>query len=572
MSSKIKPTTAAAFNIVFTKNELDRLESKIDQRALSLAEELEFISREVQSGNAFRKSKQGPKGDKGDTGSVGPEGKQGPKGDRGERGEQGPKGERGDVGPIGLTGPIGLQGGQGEKGDVGPVGPVGPRGRDGVDGAQGERGARGEKGDKGEQGFPGLQGAKGDKGDRGEQGEKGDQGPKGERGDPGKQGAKGDKGDRGEKGEAGASAPDLTPKFEELRESFEKEIQTHQNEINKRIDQRLNTISARATGGGGATGGGSFKILDNADVEYKHISEVGDGDVLAFDAAKKKFVATPANLAGGDGTLDSSQLFGLIDSDYILGIVSPGGIITTEQYSGDAFNASTGFNVSETTGAYLIDGEPILSHGNGAITSNTAVGLDALDNNLTGTNNTAVGFEALKMSLEASYNTAFGAGAGSALISGDYNVIIGGNDGSMIEGLSNQLVLSDGQGNTKIHMDSANSLYVGANADVNLSSLTITETDSVATVPIDSFSIAYRTARFTIQIHETINNIHQSAEVLLLHDSVSPRLTVFGVLTTSDSDLGNFSADINNNDVRLLTTPSSANHMVYKVLRSSIKS
>lgn len=561
MSSKIKPTTAAAFNIVFTKNELDRLESKIDQRALSLAEELEFISREVQSGNAFRKSKQGPKGDKGDTGSVGPEGKQGPKGDRGERGEQGPKGERGDVGPIGLTGPIGLQGGQGEKGDVGPVGPVGPRGRDGVDGAQGERGAQGEKGDKGEQGFPGLQGAKGDKGDRGEQGEKGDQGPKGERGDPGTQGAKGDKGERGEKGEAGASAPDLTPKFDELRETFEKEIQTHQNEINKRIDQRLNTISARATGGGGATGGGSFKILDNADVEYKHISEVGDGDVLAFDAAKKKFVATPANLAGGDGTLDSSQLFSLIDSDYILNIISPGGNTN-----------SNNFNIVDSFGGILINNETILSHGNNGLTSNTAVGLDALDNNLTGTNNTAIGFEALKNSLDASYNTAFGSGAGSALISGDYNVIIGGNDGSMIEGLSNQLVLSDGQGNTKIHMDSANSLYVGANADVNLSSLTITETDSVATVPIDSFSIEYRTARFTIQIHETINNIHQSAEVLLLHDSVSPRLTVFGVLTTSDSDLGNFSADINNNDVRLLTTPSSANHMVYKVLRSSIKS
>ena len=561
MSSKIKPTTAAAFNIVFTKNELDRLESKIDQRALSLAEELEFISREVQSGNAFRKSKQGPKGDKGDTGSVGPEGKQGPKGDRGERGEQGPKGERGDVGPIGLTGPIGLQGGQGEKGDVGPVGPVGPRGRDGVDGAQGERGAQGEKGDKGEQGFPGLQGAKGDKGDRGEQGEKGDQGPKGERGDPGTQGAKGDKGERGEKGEAGASAPDLTPKFDELRETFEKEIQTHQNEINKRIDQRLNTISARATGGGGATGGGSFKILDNADVEYKHISEVGDGDVLAFDAAKKKFVATPANLAGGDGTLDSSQLFSLIDSDYILNIISPGGNTN-----------SNNFNIVDSFGGILINNETILSHGNNGLTSNTAVGLDALDNNLTGTNNTAIGFEALKNSLDASYNTAFGSGAGSALISGDYNVIIGGNDGSMIEGLSNQLVLSDGQGNTKIHMDSANSLYVGANAEVNLSSLTITETDSVATVPIDSFSIEYRTARFTIQIHETINNIHQSAEVLLLHDSVSPRLTVFGVLTTSDSDLGNFSADINNNDVRLLTTPSSANHMVYKVLRSSIKS
>lgn len=557
--SKIKPTTAAAFSIAFTKNELDRLEGKIDQRTLSLAEELEFISKEVRT-NSNRKIKGregsvGPKGVKGDRGEKGLEGRRGPKGERGD------KGEKGDIGITGPAGPIGI------KGEVGPIGPIGPKGETGPQGIQGETGIEGPIGPEGPQGFPGLQG------ERGEKGEKGDTGTTGPKGDDGATGERGERGERGDPGIPGTSAPDIEPKFAELRTEFSKEVKSHQEEINKRIDQRLGAITLHGRGGG-ATGGGSFKILDNADVEYKSLSEVNDGDVLAFDAAKKKFVTTAANLVGGtgDGTIDSSQLFGLIDSDYIMSIVNHTGIVSTETFTGDEFIATAGFNANAPSGAFLINNESILSHGNGALTSNTAVGLDALDNNLTGSHNTAIGFEALKNSETGHKNTALGSGAGKALISGDGNILIGGNDGADIDGLNNQILISDGDGNKKIHMDDENNLYVGANADVNLSSLTITETDSVASVPISSFDISYRTAKFTIQVHETINNIHHSAEVLLLHDSVTPRITVFGVLTTSDSDLANFSADINNNDVRLLTTPSSSNHMVYKVLRSSIKS
>ena len=555
--SKIKPSTVAAFNIAFTKNELDRLEGKIDQRTLSLAEELDFIATEVRSATKHHfQGKQGPdgqKGSKGDRGETGLEGRRGPKGEKGE------KGETGDIGLTGPAGPIGL------KGEIGGIGPLGPKGDTGPIGIQGIEGPQGGIGPEGPQGFPGLQGAVGEKG------EKGDTGATGPKGDLGERGSEGEKGEKGDPGVAGESAPDVTPKFEELRKDFHTEVKTHQDEINRRIDQRLSRISARS-GGAGTSGGGSYKLLDNADVEYAPLSKANDGDVLAFSSVKNKFVLSPANLLGGEGTIDSAQLFGLIDSNYILSVISTGGIISSETFQGDTFNATNGFNATTPTGGFLINNETILSHGLGGFTTNTAVGLDALDTNVSGTHNTAIGFEALKISEDAVGNTVIGAGAGNALISGNYNVLIGAGDGSAIEGLSNQVVVSDGEGNTKIHMDSANSLYIGANAEVNLSSLTITETNSVDTVPIDSFNISYRTAKFTIQIHDTVNNTHESAEVLLLHDSANPFITVYGVLSTADTNLANFSSDINNNDVRLLTTPSSSDHMVYKVLRSSIKS
>lgn len=555
--SKIKPSAVAAFNIAFTKNELDRLEGKIDQRTLSLAEELDFIAKEVRSATKHhfqgKQGLDGQKGSKGDRGETGLEGRRGPKGEKGD------KGETGDIGLTGPSGPIGL------KGEIGAIGPIGPKGDTGPIGLQGIEGPQGVIGPEGPQGFPGLQGAVGEKG------EKGDTGATGPKGDVGERGLDGEKGEKGDPGVAGESAPDVTPKFEELRKDFQAEVKTHQDEINRRIDQRLSRISTQS-GGVGTSGGGSYKLLDNADVEYAPLSKVNHGDVLAFNSVKNKFVLSPANLLGGEGTIDSAQLYGLIDSDYVMSIVNHTRIISTETFTGDEFIATVGFNANAPSGAFLINNESILSHGNGALTSNTAVGLDALDNNLTGSHNTAIGFEALKISETGNQNTALGSGAGKALISGDGNVLIGGNNGADIDGLNNQILISDGAGNKKIHMDDENNLYIGANADVNLSSLTITETDSVASVPISSFDISYRTAKFTIQVHETINNIHHSAEVLLLHDSVTPRITVFGVLTTSDSDLANFSADINNNDVRLLTTPSSSNHMVYKVLRSSIKS
>lgn len=67
--------------------------------------------------------------------------------------------------------------------------------------------------------------------------------------------------------------------------------------------------------------------------------------------------------------------------------------------------------------------------------------------------NTAIGSAALALNLTGQYLTALGFGAGSAITSGDYNVLIGGNNGSTINGLSNQMLFSDGQGNIRFSVN-----------------------------------------------------------------------------------------------------------------------
>jgi hypothetical protein len=120
---------------------------------------------------------------------------------------------------------------------------------------------------------------RGPKGDQGPQGFLGEQGPVGPQGIPGPQGLRGPKGDKGEKGDTGPQGPkgdlpDVTP----VVEKFTKEFSAWQSNVNK---------SLASIGGGG-----SNKILDNADVEYKKISEVEEDSVLIYDPVKKKFIVT----------------------------------------------------------------------------------------------------------------------------------------------------------------------------------------------------------------------------------------------------------------------------------------
>lgn len=249
-------------------------------------------------------TRRGAKGDRGDAGL------QGPAGDVGPMGPQGPKGDKGDKGDVGANG---------ETGPQGPIGPQGERGEPGSQGLRGEQGPRGEKGDIGEVGLPGIQGPRGERGERGEtgpKGEKGDRGdqgadggvgapgrdgvdgatgpigPRGERGEKGDQGAQGiagpmgpagPKGEQGEKGDPGQTV-DLTPRFETLLQDFNKRIAEMNAEVNKKVDYRLKGIA-------GSSGGGSFKIMDNADVEFKKRHEIQGDAILIFDADKKKFVS-----------------------------------------------------------------------------------------------------------------------------------------------------------------------------------------------------------------------------------------------------------------------------------------
>jgi|TARA_R110000803_G_scaffold46198_17_gene97148 hypothetical protein len=146
------------------------------------------------------------------------------------------------------------------KGDTGERGPKGDTGNRGPEGKQGQIGSSGEKGE------PGIQGLAGKAGKAGERGEAGPQG------------------ESGEKGET-PPAPDYTEKFEEALSKFNKTISKNQEEINKNVNSQIRKLNSLAGGGG------SYKIVDNADVDKAAILNVVADAILIYDPVKKKFVA-----------------------------------------------------------------------------------------------------------------------------------------------------------------------------------------------------------------------------------------------------------------------------------------
>lgn len=279
--SKIDPVSTA-FAIVHTDKAVRQLEDKVNEAL----EDVRLI--------------EGPKGDRGDRGPQGARGEKGDKGDKGEKGIAGAKGESGD---IGATGPMGETGARGESGEEGPTGPTGPqgvkgdKGEAGSTGPQGEvgpQGQQGEKGDRGETGAVGADGAQGRDGAKGDTGAQGPAGKQGEKGERGEQGLKGDQGQKGEKGEAGPQgdagkdAEDYTEKFEEALSKFNERLTENASRVDGNIQKQIDRINNSLSTLGG---GGSYKLVDNADVDKSAIKGLADDAVLIYDQSKKKFVA-----------------------------------------------------------------------------------------------------------------------------------------------------------------------------------------------------------------------------------------------------------------------------------------
>ena len=278
---KLDPEVVYAFNIAYTTEELKKQEKRLQEE----------IDAKFTKGLVGPRGPQGARGEKGLRGDKGIKGDRGLKGDRGERGIQGDKGvkgNRGDVGPMGLQGDVGLRGPKGEVGQIGPRGIQGIQGIQGLQGEIGPQGIPGPIGDQGERGYPGVQGPKGDRGETGLLGPIGPIGPKGDRGELGPTGPMGPKGEKGEKGDLG-EVPDYEPRFEELVGKFTKKIADFENDANKRLQQRLKMLSDGTVGA--TSGGGSYQLLDNRDVEYKSIKhgEVINDGILIFDESIGKF-------------------------------------------------------------------------------------------------------------------------------------------------------------------------------------------------------------------------------------------------------------------------------------------
>tara|TARA_X000001388_G_scaffold933_2_gene1166 strand:+ start:5806 stop:8364 length:2559 start_codon:yes stop_codon:yes gene_type:complete len=144
-----------------------------------------------------------------------------------------------------------------------------------------------------------------------------------------------------------------------------------------------------------------------------------------------------------------------------------------------AFNNAGGLGFNTAVGA---DAMEATTTG----TSNTAVGYHAMGNHTTGDENVAVGYGTLNdAAFTGSDNTAVGTGAGIALETGDKNTFLGyvagsaittgskntiigsytGNSGGLdIRTSSQRVVLSDGDGNIRLYVDSAGQVGIGNTA------------------------------------------------------------------------------------------------------------
>ena len=300
-----------ALNLKKINEEIDQLKSKPGRRGLQGPDGAQGPQGIPGKDGAVGKNgingkdgRDGVDGKDGEPGLVGPQGPQGEVGSQGDKGDSGPQGEQG---PQGVDGKDGRDGVDGKDGAVGPQGEIGLQGPQGEPGKDGRDGVDGKDGIDGKDGRDGVDGKDGESGQKGDKGDSGPIGPKGDKGDPGEKGEKGDKGDPGPQGEQGpqgkdAEVPDIQPHIEKVEKDF--------------LRWRENVNKSLASLGGG----GSYRILDNADVEKTKPKSVTDDSILIFNELKEQFVVQTFQdiLDRHDVTGGALNLVDLLDVDTTL--------------------------------------------------------------------------------------------------------------------------------------------------------------------------------------------------------------------------------------------------------------
>ena len=100
---------------------------------------------------------------------------------------------------------------------------------------------------------------------------------------------------------------------------------------------------------------------------------------------------------------------------------------------------------------------------NASGSDNTANGAYSMNNNISGSDNTANGARALLDNISGSRNTAIGANTAFGLTTGVANTILGANVTGLAAGLSNNIIIADGDGNRRINVGSTGNVGIGTN-------------------------------------------------------------------------------------------------------------
>ncbi len=341
---------------------------------------------------------QGTQGTQGIQGIQGT-GIQGTQGIPGSYAGQGIQGTQGAQGSFGIQGTAGNFAGQGIQGIQGLQGILGPQGDVGIQGVQGIIGNQGIQGRQGLQGPFGTQGPLGFQGNQGVQGTQGLVGAVGSQGTAGEFAAQGIQGTQGTSGAQGAAS--------NAEGYWEKN--TYNSGISTTSDVGIGTTSVY---GPNAVDRGNTALLAVGSIRTRNVNSIN------------------LNLSG----------------------------IAT---------VGSGLNVVGVTtlssGRIQIDGAQNIRIGNSAAGSgsnrNIAIGDQVLGSLASGNGrNIGIGEFALNDITSGAYNVGLGVRAGQKIDSGSYNVVIGGYDGDEtsldITASSNNVVISDGEGNIRQYIDS----------------------------------------------------------------------------------------------------------------------
>jgi hypothetical protein len=126
-----------------------------------------------------------------------------------------------------------------------------------------------------------------------------------------------------------------------------------------------------------------------------------------------------SNLPAATVPLTGTELVAVVQSGVTVQVpvsAVPGGV--------GSFTSLSVSGASTLTGGAVVQGLTV-GKGNNAISSNTAVGVNALATNTTGAYNSSIGINALKFNADGGYNSAFGASTLVSNTSGNYNSAFG---------------------------------------------------------------------------------------------------------------------------------------------------
>jgi hypothetical protein len=166
---------------------------------------------------------------------------------------------------------------------------------------------------------------------------------------------------------------------------------------------------------------------------------------IRFGRGSASGVGSDTNLAAGGGTGNDAPL--AVNASGLRNIAVGLGTLSSITSASDNVAIGRYAQRDKTSGDNNVAvGSNSLTTGGGS--SNTAIGVGALGIS-TGDQNTALGHDALH-DIVGNANIAIGYLSGNAIATGSNNVIIGGNTGATIDGLSGQIIISDGAGNVRI--------------------------------------------------------------------------------------------------------------------------